>query len=203
MTRIWEHELGLTWTDEDAMARAAHALNDGDRVWLIDPFEDAPALEAAAALGAPAGVLQLLDRHNRDCAAIAARLGVPHLVVPETLPADVPFVARRVVRNRLWKEVALWWPERTALVVAEVLGTAEAWTLGAGPVGVHPMRRLLPPTGLRDFAPEHLLVGHGAPLHGPGTAEAMREAIDHSWRNTPRLLLKLPALLKTGAGARL
>ena len=60
------------------MARSAHALRDGDRVWLVDPYEDAEALERAAALGAPAGVLQLLDRHDRDCAALAARLGVPH-----------------------------------------------------------------------------------------------------------------------------
>jgi hypothetical protein len=202
MTRIHEHELGLTWVDEDAMARAAHALRDGDRVWLVDPFEDAAALERAAALGPPAGVLQLLDRHNRDCAAIAGRLGVPHLRVPEALP-DSPFIPRRVIRNRLWKEVALWWPAHDALVVAEVLGTAAAWTLDVRPVGVHPMRRLLPPRGLRDLAPEHLLVGHGPPLHGPGTAAAMRDAIDHSVRDAPRLLLKLPALLKTGAQARL
>jgi hypothetical protein len=201
MTRIHEHELGLTWVDEDAMARAAHALRDGERVWLVDPFEDAAALEQAAALGAPAGVLQLLDRHNRDCAPIAARLGVPHLQVPEAL-SDAPFVPRRVVRNRLWKEVALWWPAQEALVVAEVLGTAPAWTLGAGPVGVHPMRRLLPPGTLREFEPAHLLVGHGAPLHGPDTARAMRDAIDHARRDSPRLLLKLPSLLKAGSKAR-
>ena len=201
MTRIYEHELGLTWVDDDAMARAGHALRDGDRVWLVDPFEDDEALSRAAALGPAAGVLQLLDRHNRDCAPIAARLGVAHLRVPEALP-DAPFVPLRVIRNRLWKEVALWWPEREALAVAEVLGTAPAWTLDAGPVGVHPMRRLLPPGDLRNLEPKHLLVGHGAPLHGPDTARAMREAIDHSRRNAPRLLLKLPALLKTGAKAR-
>jgi hypothetical protein len=217
MTQIHEHDLGLSWVADDTMARAAHALRDGERVWLVDPFEDAQALERAAALGTPAGVLQLLDRHGRDCAALAARLGVPHLVVPETLPADLPFLARRVIRNRLWKEVALWWPDREALVVAEVLGTADAWTLGAGPVGVHPMRRLLaveddvelggravpPPGGLRDLAPAHLLVGHGPPRHGPDTASEMRAAIDHSRRDTPRLLLKLPALLRTGAQSRL
>jgi hypothetical protein len=201
MTRIHEHELGLTWVDEDAMARAAHALRDGERVWLVDPFEDATALEQAAALGTPAGVLQLLDRHNRDCAPIAARLGVPHLQVPEAL-SDAPFVPRRVVRNRLWKEVALWWPAQEALVVAEVLGTAPAFTLDAGPVGVHPMRRLLPPGTLREFEPAHLLVGHGAPLHGPDTARAMRDAIDHARRDSPRLLLKLPSLLKAGSKAR-
>jgi hypothetical protein len=203
MTQIHEHDLGLSWVADDTMARAAHALRDGERVWLVDPFEDTEALERAAALGTPAGVLQLLDRHGRDCAALAARLGVPHLVVPETLPAELPFVARRVIRNRLWKEVALWWPDRQALVVAEVLGTADAWTLGAGPVGVHPMRRLLPPGGLRDLAPVHLLVGHGPPRHGPDTAQEMRAAIDHSRRDTPRLLLKLPALLRTGAQSRL
>jgi hypothetical protein len=31
----------------------------------------------------------------------------------------------------------------------------------------------------------------------------MRAAIDHSRRDTPRLLLKLPALLRTGAQSRL
>ena len=197
MSVIHEHELGLTWVEDDPLQRAAHALTDGDRVWFVDPFDDPAALERATALGAPAGVVQLLDRHNRDCVAIAARLGVPHLTVPVALPGT-PFVARPIVRNPLWKEAALWWPERAALVVAEVLGTAPAWTLDAGPVGVHPMRRLLPPTDLLDLAPSHLLVGHGPPLHGPQTARAMRESIARSRRDTPRLLLKLPMLLRTG-----
>ena len=37
-----------------------------------------------------------------------------------------------------------------------------------------------PPRGLRGYAPEHLLVGHGAPLHGPDTAARLRTAIDRS-----------------------
>jgi hypothetical protein len=197
MTAIHEHDLGLTWVEADAMQRAAHALADGGSVWLIDPFEDAEALERAAALGTPVAVLQLLDRHNRDCAAVAARLGVPHLAVPEAL-SDAPFAPRRVVRNPLWKEVALWWPAREALVVAEMLGTAPAWTLDAGPIGVHPMRRLLPPGELRGLGPRHLLVGHGPPIHGPDTAGAVDEAIARSRRDAPRLLLKLPMLLRTG-----
>jgi hypothetical protein len=199
MTRIHEHDLGLTWVMDEPMERGSHALRAGDgRVWLVDPVQDDAALAAAAALGPPAGVLQLLDRHNRDCAAIAQALGVPHARVPQVAPEGAPFHVVRVVDNPVWKEVALWWPERRALVVAEVLGTAPAWTLDAAPVGVHPMRRLLPPTGLRDLEPEHLLVGHGPPLHGPDAARLMREAIDRSRRDTPRLLLKLPMLLRTG-----
>jgi hypothetical protein len=196
MARIHEHALGLTWVMDDAMERAAHALRDDDRrVWLIDPVDDDAALERAAALGAPAGVIQLLDRHNRDCAPLAARLGVPHLRVPDQLPGT-PFTAHRVVRNRLWREVALWWPARKALVVAEALGTAPAFAVGDGPVGIHPMLRLLPPNGLKAFGPEHLLVGHGAPLHGPEVAAQVDRAIARSRHDVPKLMLKLPALIR-------
>ena len=66
-----QHELGISWVGPGAIARAAHAVADGGRVWLIDPFDDTGALEAAAQLGQPAAVIQLLDRHNRDCQSIA------------------------------------------------------------------------------------------------------------------------------------
>jgi hypothetical protein len=149
------------------------------------------------ALGDVAGVVQLLDRHKRDCATIARRLGVPHLEVPESL-SDAPFVPHRVIRQPLWKEIALWWPAREGLVVAEVLGSADAWAITDRAVGVHPMVRLIPPTGLRRFAPRTLLVGHGPPLTGPDTARLMEEAIAHSRREAPRLLLKMPSLIRTG-----
>ena len=45
---------------------------------------------------------------------VAQRLGVPHHVVPRTLP-ETPFELRPVVRLRWWREVALWWPERRIL----------------------------------------------------------------------------------------
>jgi hypothetical protein len=196
MPRIDEHEAGLTWVMDEPMQRASHALADEGRVWLVDPVDDAEALERVAALGTPVAVLQLLDRHNRDCAPIAQRLGIPHLIVPESL-SDAPFVVHRVIRRRLWKEVALWWPARRALVVAEVLGTADAFAVGDGPVGVHPMVRLLPPDGLARFEPEHLLVGHGPPVHGGETTAAMREALAHSRRDVVRLLLKLPTLIRS------
>ena len=69
---LHRHTAGLTWTESGAMARSAHALVSQGGVWLIDPFDDLSALTAAAELGEPAGVIQLLDRHNRDCEAIAA-----------------------------------------------------------------------------------------------------------------------------------
>lgn len=72
---VEEHERGLTWVVVEPMQRAFHALADDGRVWLVDPL-DGPEVGAAEALGEPAGVLQLLDRHDRDCAAIAARLRV-------------------------------------------------------------------------------------------------------------------------------
>jgi hypothetical protein len=198
MARIFEHDLGVTWVMDDAMERGCHALRaDDGRVWLVDPARDDAALAAVAKLGPPAGVLQLLDRHNRDSAAIAGALGVPHVRVPESAPAGAPFTVRRVVWNPLWKEVALWWPERRALVVAESLGTAAAFAVGDDPVGVHPLRRLLPPGMLRGLGPEHLLVGHGPPLHGPEVGAQVDRAIARSRHDVPKLLLKLPTLIRT------
>src|SRR5690348_16708401 len=84
------HDAGASWQAGDALFRTSHALVDSGRVWLVDPVEAGDAVDQAAALGEPAGVLQLLDRHNRDSAAVAQRLGVPHHKVPDVLP-DTPF----------------------------------------------------------------------------------------------------------------
>lgn len=195
MTRIVEHALGLSWVMDEPMERGSHALADDGRVWLIDPVDDAEALAKAAQLGAPAAVVQLLDRHNRDCAKIAARLDVPHLKVPGAVP-DSPFETLRVVRNRFWREAALWWPARRALVVAEVLGTAPAFALGDGAVGVHPMVRLTPPGSLRGLDPEFLLVGHGPPVSGASVPADVDRAIARSRWDAPKLVLKLPSLIR-------
>ena len=82
---LQEHDLGLTWVHREAMARASHALVDDGRVWLIDPTDEDEALDRVAALGEPAGVLQLLDRHNRACAQVARRLQIPHIDLPEAV----------------------------------------------------------------------------------------------------------------------
>lgn len=192
--RLQRHALGVTWVEQNAMARAAHALVDDRRVWLIDPYENADALEAVARLGTPAGVLQLLDRHNRDCKTIAQRLGVQLLRLPADA-AGTPFNAIPVISNRAWREVALWWPDERALVVPEAVGTAPAFALGRR-AGVHPMLRLVPPRKqLSRFQPERLFVGHGEAIES-GADAALREALAQSRRDLPQLLLSVPKLLR-------
>src|SRR3954453_5989690 len=134
-----EFTLGVPWEIAESTRRPSHGIRTDDgRVWLVDPVDQPDAMARVAALGEPAAVLQLIDRHNRDCAAIAARLGVPHLDVPDAV-AGSPFQAIPVLRMRLWRETALWWPEREVLVVAEAIGTSEAFTAGHGAVGMHPI----------------------------------------------------------------
>lgn len=192
--KLQRHALGVTWIEQNSMARAAHALVDDGRVWLIDPYEDSDALAAVAELGTPAGVVQLLDRHNRDSEAIAARLGVPLSRLPTALPGT-PFEAVPIISTIGWHEVALWWAQERALVVAEAVGTAPAFSLGRR-AGVHPMLRLLPPRErLSRFQPERLYVGHGEAIES-GADAALREALAQSRRDTPRLLLSIPRLLR-------
>jgi hypothetical protein len=191
---LHRHTAGLTWTEPGAMARSAHALVSQGGVWLIDPFDDLPALAAAAELGEPAGVIQLLDRHNRDCESIARHLGVPLERLPQSLGA-APFEVVPVISRRGWNELALWWADEQMLIVAEALGTAPAFALGR-PLGVHPLLRLIPPRGsLGGQRPERMLVGHGPPLEHGATA-ALTEALAQSRADAPRLLLKLPSLLR-------
>jgi hypothetical protein len=191
---LQHHAVGLTWYETGGMRRAAHALRDGDRVWLIDPFEDQDALEAAAGLGTPAGVIQLLDRHARDCEAIATRLAVPHLRVPEAL-GDAPFEVISVADRPWWHEVALWWEAERALVVAEALGTAPAFALGRA-LGVHPLLRMVPPrAALGGRRPQLLLVGHGPALETQAS-EALERALACSRGDIPKLALSLPSLIR-------
>jgi hypothetical protein len=197
---VHEHELGLTWVDGDALERASHALaGDDGRVWLVDAIDDAAALERAAALGPPAGVIELFDRHGRDCCAVAERLGVPFHPLPATL-GDAPFTVLPVLDVPGWHEVALFWPARRALVAGEVVGTARHYAVGRGPAGVHPFLRLRPPASLRGFRPEHLLVGHGRPLHGTEVPGALEDAFSRTRRDMPLMALAVPHLARAAAG---
>ena len=81
-----ETAFGFSWVAEETMTRTSHCLAGGGRVWFVDPVDWPEAIERARSVGDPAAVLQLLDRHNRDCASVAARLGVPHSLRRQRCP---------------------------------------------------------------------------------------------------------------------
>jgi hypothetical protein len=186
---------GLSWVVDEPATRSSHALAADGRVWLVDPVEWQPGLDRALALGRPAAVLQLLDRHNRDCAAVARTLGVPHLTVPADLPGT-PFDVVEIRRSRGWHEVALWWPEQRTLLVAEAIGTNDFFTGGRRAAGVHLLLRPFPPRRqLGMLEPAHLLVGHGEGLHGDDAARALRDALRTSRTGILGVVSRVPALL--------
>jgi hypothetical protein len=190
-----DHPLGLSWVAEDYLSRAAHALLVDGKVWFVDPFDAGDAIERGAALGEPAGVLQLYWDHSRDGQAVAERLGVPFHELPETIPG-APFSLVPLSFGPLWKEVAVWIPSLRGLVVSESVGTGHLYRLGPGPVGVHPMRRLFPPGALRTYQPEHLLVGHGPPVHGGDATAGLLDALARSRRDLPRVALRAPDMIR-------
>jgi hypothetical protein len=186
-----EQDFGFGWLDdEERMQRTSHALVVDGGVWVIDPVASDAAEERARALGEPRGVLQLLDRHDRDCAAVAERLGVSHHVVPTGKIDGAPFEFLRVSRNRLWREVALWWPEPRVLACADALGTVAYFCAPGERLGVHPLLRLRPPRAFRRVYPEHVLTGHGDGVHEHASA-ALHEALRTSRRRLPAALCRL------------
>jgi hypothetical protein len=170
---------GFSWIVVEPMTRTTHALVADGMLWLVDPVDWPEAIERACALGEPAAVLQLLDRHNRDCATVARRLGIPHLAVPDELP-QTPFEVIPIRSSKRWREIALWWPGRQTLVVAEALGANRFFTTGDDAVGVHGLLKAQPPRALLRCEPQHLLLGHGEGVHGTAATAALGEALSRS-----------------------
>jgi hypothetical protein len=160
-------------------------------VWLVDPLDWPEAIDRALTLGDPAGVIQLLDRHNRDCARLAAQFGIPHLVVPDAV-AGSPFEVVPVMRRKHWRETALWWLAARTLVIADALGSNRFYTGGQAPIGVHVLLRFKPPKALAALEPERVLVGHGEGVVGPDTARILGDAVRTSLRRLPGVLLRMP-----------
>jgi hypothetical protein len=195
-----EFEQGFGWQPEDEfLQRTSHAVRSGGRVWLTDVIDGDGVDERIRALGEPAGVVQLLDRHGRDCAAVAKRLGVPLHVTPFTDMPAAPFVVLRIVRMRLWREVALWFWEERILVCGDALGTVGYFCAPGERLGVHPVLRLFPPRlALGGLEPEHILVGHGEGIHGPPASRALRHALASARRRLPAAWLSaLRALVRS------
>ena len=190
-----ELEFAFGWFDEeDRLRRTSHALLDGDGVWLIDPVASEDAISRARSLGELRGVIQLLDRHDRDARELSEQLAVPLHRVPRRSIYGASFEFPNVLRTRFWDEVALWSPERRTLVAADALGTVAYFRPPRDQLGVHPFLRLWPPRSLRPLFPEHVLVGHGKGVH-EHAAELLHEALRTSRR-------RLPAALANGFRAR-
>ena len=184
-----EFDSGFGWIAKEKLRRTSHALKTRGEVWVFDPVMWEPALERIRELGQPAGVVQLLDRHERDAAEVASALGVPHYSVPIQGIAASPLEILPLVRSRFWKEVAVWMPELRALVVADALGTLRYFRASGEPIGVHPLLRVKPPKALARYEPRHILVGHGKGIHGENAPEALREALRTARRRLPRAWL--------------
>jgi hypothetical protein len=177
--------------------RTSHAILSGGGVWLTDPVYDTAMLARARLLGAPAGVVQQVNRHPRDCAWVAAELGVPLYVLPARAPDGAPFQVVPVVDSRVgrWHEIGLWFPAERLICVGEAVGGAPYFRAPGEDIGPHPLLRLVhPPRTLIGVAAEHVVCGHGPGLHAPDAGARMADAIRASRRRTPRWLLGLAGI---------
>jgi hypothetical protein len=163
----------VEWVEDEFLQRASHALVTGGGTWLVDPVDN-PRVDE---LDDVVGVVQLLDRHKRDCAAIARRLGVQHEVLPRAPIAPFAFIS--ISRH----EVALWWDDERILVCGDALGTVGYFRAGGERLGVHPLLRLRPPR--LDVRPDVVLCGHGPGVFDDADA-ALREALRTSRRRIPQ-----------------
>jgi hypothetical protein len=171
------------------MQRASHAIAVDGRVWVLDPVWDDGILGRIRALGEPAGVVQQIDRHPRDCERVASELDVPLYVVPDTAPPGAPFEVRTVIRSRIgrWDEVALWFPDVGVLAVGEAVGGAPYFCAPGETMGPHPLLRLFrPPRALVGIGCDHLVFGHGPGVHGPDTARRLDAVILGARADVPR-----------------
>ena len=184
-----EIDAGFGWTAKEKLRRTSHALKTRGEVWVFDPVMWEAAVQRILELGEPAGVVQLIDRHERDCAAFSAALAVPHYAVPLQGIAAAQVEIQPLVQSRFWKEVAAWIPELRALVVGDALGTVGYFRAPNEPIGIHPLLRLRPPKALGRYEPRHILCGHGAGVHGEEAPQALHEALRTSRRRLPRAWL--------------
>lgn len=173
----------------DPASRASAALVVDEGTVLVDPV-DSPELDRRlASLPPVTGVITLLDRHQRDAAALAERLGVARLI-PRALGGlgvALPGVEERsVIDSSRWHEALLWLPDRRLLVCAEVVGTAGYYLAHSGDrLGMHPVARLRPPRApFSGIVPATIVVGHGPPVHEDAAA-ALEQALRTGRRELP------------------
>ena len=188
----FDGSVGWTPAKEEPRRRTSHAVASGGRVWVVDPLDGEGIDERIRELGEPAGIIQLLDRHNRDCRAVAERLGVPLHVTPFAGVEEAPFEVVRVFDLPGWREAALWFPAERVLACGDAVGSASYFLAAGERIGVHPLLRLWPPKPLARFEPHQLLVGHGEGLAGDEAAAALQTALSTSRGRIPAWLRSLP-----------
>ena len=194
-----EWDGGFGWVRDERMQRTSHALVVDGRVWLVDPVDEPDLEERVRALGEPAGVLQLLDRHRRGCAAWARMLDVEHRLAWER-GSDLPFDVLPVRNWRWWREVALWEPAGRTLVCADALGTVPFFRAPGERVGFHPLIRPFPPRAFRGLEPQLILVGHGAAVTDDA-AGALRDTIAGARRRIPGAVKAAVSAVRSGSAA--
>jgi hypothetical protein len=211
---IDRYDGGFGWIayPDETMERASHAVavpneeTETNDVWVFDPV-DAPGLDDLLTdLGTVAGVVVGLDRHKRDCAAIATRHDVS-VWVPEWMTgvageldapverfgdrlADTDFEAFRIRDSSLppWQEAGFF--DGETLIVPESLGTSSYFRGSRERLGVHPMLRLTPPVeALSGRDPDRVLVGHGVGVLDDA-AVAVEDALSNSRGKAPGLYAK-------------
>jgi hypothetical protein len=203
LSEVDRFEDGVGWVayPEETMRRASHAVVSDGAVWVVDPVDAEGVDELLAEYGEVGGVVVLLDRHLRDSATIANRHDVS-VHVPEWMTGveddlDAPiervsdgvggFALEKLVDNPFWQEAVLF--DGETLLVPESLGTVEYFCAGSERLGVHPMLRAVPPTALRQYDAERLLVGHGEGL-SEGVRPAIHDALDGARSKMIPLYLK-------------
>ncbi len=205
---IGRDDNGVSWIayPNETMERASHAVvGDDGGVWVIDPVDVEGLDDLLAEFGEVAGVVVLLDRHKRDSAVIANRHDVS-VWIPEFMDGvaeelDVPterfryaladsgYVVHTVVDTSFWQEALLYHESHRILVVPESLGAAEYFLTSRENLGVHPMKRLMPPRILTRFDADQIRVGHGEGIY-TDAGPAIREAVQRSRAGTPALMAK-------------
>ncbi len=203
LTVVDRFDDGVGWIayPDEKMQRASHAIESEDGLWIVDPVDVEGLDDLLAEYADPAGVVVLLDRHERDSAVVANRHDVP-VHVPEWMDGvaadlDAPierfgdrlagFGVIRLVDNPLWQEAVLF--DGETLVVPEALGTVEYFLAPEESLGVHPMLRAFPPKRLRQYDPDRLLVGHGEGVF-EDVGPTIRRTIDNARRTAIPMYLK-------------
>ena len=174
----------------ELMQRASCAVVTDAGTLVIDPV-DHPDVDAHLdGLPPVVRVLRLLNRHNRDGQAVAARHGVG-VVGPSSLRGLVGVAPIAIPAMPGWAETALWFQATGLLVCMEAVGTASYYLAHHDDVlGVHPLLRLRPPrAALGRLTPTTIAVGHGPPVANSAD-QGLAQALSGSRRGLPNAWLR-------------